>query len=190
MNKILLALSLSCCFFVSAAFAAENVEDELYDGAEIRPMEKTLSTEEKQQENSSDLDYLDNSTQRPELLCSNERLLQQVKDFIFKFEQKTPTNSVQERRARILLVKNLNPFIEVSEPDIKENFEASAAVINLKINEKREIYRICASKDNESKKYKDTYIIIYPYINYYKIAVTNLAALPENLNDATFIFNW
>ena len=165
-------------------------EDDLYDGAEIKPIERQLSSEEKQQENSSDLNYIRDENKMPELLCSNENLLRQVKQFIFETEQNKPTNSVPEKRARILLVNYLNELQEVSEKDIRKDFNASAILADLKINERREIHRICASTDNKSKKYGNIYVIIYPYVNYYKVVVTNLAVLPEKKDDASFIFNW
>ena len=123
-------------------------------------------------------------------MCSDEKLMQQIRKFIFDYEQQKPTNSVREKRARILLVRNLNALQEISEKDLRGNFEASAALVSLKINEKREIHRICASLNNHSQKYADVYAIIYPYINYYKVVVTNLATAPEKIDDATFIFSW
>ena len=165
-------------------------EDDLYDGAEIKPIERQLSLEEKQQENSSDLNYIKEESKMPDLLCSNESLLNQVRKFIFETEQSKPTNSVPEKRARILLVNYLNELHEVSENDIRKDFNASAIVANLKINEHRVIHRICASTENRSKKYGNVYVVIYPYVNYYKVVVTNLAVLPEKKDDATFIFNW
>lgn len=168
----------------------EPEEDDLYDGAEIRPIERQLSEEEKQEETSSDLDYIRDESKMPDLLCSNESLLKQVRQFIYETEQTKPTTSVPEKRARVLTVNYLNQLQEVTEKDIRNDFNAAAIVASLKINEKREIHRICASMNNKSKKYGNVYVVIYPYINYYKVVVTNLAILPEKMNDATFIFNW
>ncbi len=190
MNKFWLFLFSCLLNFPASAqeVAADMHLDDLNDSAEIRPVERVLSDAERHQENSSDLSYIENETPRPELLCSDENLMMQIKNFIYEFEQQKISTSVQERRARILLVKNLHDFREVTEKDLKGNFEASAAAANLKINEKREIYRICASSDNKSKKFKNTYIIIYPYIDSYKVVITNLLALPEKMDDATFIY--
>ncbi len=208
MKKFLLVLSICCCiaFTVPAAEVNESFHEEqntsdtesilqtgesdLYDGAGIRPIEKQLSPEEKLQEDSSDLNYISKEKKQPDLLCSDEKLMQQIRKFIFDYEQQKPTNSVREKRARILLVRNLNALQEVSEKDLRGNFEASAALVSLKINEKREIHRICASLNNHSPKYADVYVIIYPYINYYKVVITNLATTPEKIDDATFIFSW
>lgn len=170
---------------------AENIEpqaDELIDDTSVKPLETRLSESEKMQEESSDLNYIADETPRPDLLCEDENLFKQIKDFIFASEQEKPTNSVHEKRSRILLVNNLHPFAEVTQDALRGNFEASAALANLRINENREIHRICASYDNQSKKFKDTYVIIYPYLDRYKVVVTNIMLLPEKMDDATFIF--
>ncbi len=171
---------------------AENSEpqaDELTDDTSVKPLETHLSESEKMQEENSDLNYIANETPRPDLLCDDKDLFKQVKDFIFTSEQIKPTNSVHEKRSRILLVNNLHQFEEVTKDALRGNFEASAALANLRINENREIHRICASYNNKSKKFKDIYIIIYPYLDRYKVVVTNIILLPEKMDDATFIFN-
>lgn len=171
---------------------AENIEpqaDELTDDTSVKPLETHLSESEKMQEEISDLNYIADETPRPDLLCDDENLFKQIKNFIFASEQVKPTNSVYEKRSRILLVNNLHPFEEVTKDALRGNFEASAALANLRINENREIHRICASYDNQSKKFKDIYVIIYPYLDRYKVVVTNIMLLPEKMDDATFIFN-
>lgn len=217
MKKLLLALSLCLCLNSFAVQAQETEdenhngmvhyaipktfsppkmkvleasEDDLYDGAAIQPLTGQLSENEKLQENSTDLNYTEDNPQRPELLCSDEKLLQEVRDFIYQHVQSKKTNSVLEKRAQTLLVKNLHAFEEIDEKNIENNFEANAALMYLKVNEHREIYRICASRNNQYDAFKNTYLIIYPYINYYKVVVTNLIALPENMADATFLHSW
>ena len=170
----------------STAVAAEN--QELVDDTSIKPLATHLSESEKLQEETSDLNYIAGETSRPDLLCDDENLFKQIKEFIFASEQLKPTNSVHEKRSRILLVNNLHRFEEVTQDALRGNFEASAALANLKINENREIHRICASYTNNSKKFKDIYIIIYPYLDRYKVVVTNIMLLPEKMDDATFIF--
>lgn len=186
MNKLLLIGSF--CLLSFTALAQEANENVLPDSAEIKPLTQYMSEAERQQEDSSDLDYIAGETPLPELLCDDENLLQQVKDFIFTSEQKKPTSSVQEKRSRILLINNLHPFQEAAKEDIRGNFEASATVANLRINDKREIHRICVSRNNKSKKFRNTYLIIYPYANHYKVVVTNMILVPEKMDDATFIF--
>jgi len=164
-------------------------EDDLYAGAEIVPYNKELSAAEKQQEENSDLEYISAEYQRPELSCA--QIQPRVKEFILQNLQTDNTNSVIEKRRRILLVNNLGDFHDIAEEDIaKNNFETKAALMHLKINERRDIYRICVSNNNTDKQLKDVYAIIYPYINYYKVVVSNLIKIPENLEDATFIYDW
>ncbi len=181
---------------ISAASAQEAVEstavatesEELIDDTSIKPLATHLSESEKLQEETSDLSYIADETPRPDLLCDDADLFKQIKDFIFASEQEKTSNSVHEKRARILLVNNLHSFTEVNEEALRGNFEASAALANLKINERREIHRICASYDNKSQKFKNIYVIIYPYAEYYKVVVTNIMLLPEKMDEATFIF--
>lgn len=168
----------------------DPAEDDLYDGADIKPLSGQLSDAEKLQENSSDLDYIDNTGQMPELPCSDEKLLQEVRDFVYKNVRHRSANSVLEKRSRTLLIKNMHAFEEITEKDLEKNFEANAALIHLKINENREIYKICASRNNKHGDLKNIYLIIYPYINYYKVVVTNLMTTPEKIEDATFLHNW
>ena len=166
-------------------------EDDLYDGAEIKPLFGTMSAAQKAKEEHIGFEYDENDAKRlQELLCSDEKLWQQVGAFIYKYVQTQSARTVPERRAQLLLVRNLNPFEEITEDALQNNFEASAAAIRLKMNEGREIYRMCVSKNNASKRFANIYILIYPYIMYYKVVVANLAASPEELDDATFIYNW
>lgn len=165
-------------------------ENNLNDGTDIKPLSGHLSQAEKLQENSSDLNYIDNEKQMPELSCSDEKLLQEVRDFIFKHVRHRSSNSVLEKRSRTLLIKNMHTFEEITEKDLEKNFEANAALIHLKINENREIYKICASRNNRRGDLQNIYLIIYPYINYYKVVVTNLIVVPEKMDEATFLHNW
>ena len=168
----------------------EAAEDTLYDGAEIKPLPGQLSDSEKLAEDSSDLEYVANMTKLPNLPCSDAKLLQEVSEFIYNNVRHRETHSVLEQRSRTLLVKNLHAFEEINEKDLADNFEANAALMYLKVNERRDIHRICASRNNRYGDFKNIYLIIYPYINYYKVVVTNLITLPENMEKATFIHNW
>ena len=164
-------------------------EDNLYSGAEIISLDKQLSTEEKQQENSSDLEYIDEDNKRPELTCA--QIQPQVAQFIFNNLKQNDSHSVIEKRKKILFINNLKNFQEIAEQDIdKSNFEVHAALMHLKINEHQDIYRICVSKNPNDKKFKEVFAIIYPYINYYKVVVTNLITVPEELDKVTFIYDW
>lgn len=163
-------------------------EDDLYDGGEIKPLRGTLSQTEKMQKGGGFED--DDEPRLPELLCSDEKLRQQVGRFVYDFVNKQPKRTVPGRRSQVLLIKNMNAFQEIKDTDLKKNFEASAALMYLRMNENREIYKICVSKDNDNKNYRNLNIIIYPFLNFYKVVVTNLISAPENMDDATFIYNW
>jgi len=194
MKKICLIIGLLCGFALpvyaqeSPTVADATDSSELYDGADIKPIERQISDTEKMQETGSDLNYIGNETPRPDLLCADDTLLQRVKDFIYEVEKQKNVVSVPQKRERVLLVENLHPFKEVGEDKVKGNFEAAATLTYLRINGRHEIHRICVSPDNHSKKFKDVYIIIYPYLQHYKVTVTNLVLVPENADDATFIY--
>lgn len=168
----------------------DESEDDLYSGAEVKPMDIKISQDEKQQDPSTDLDYIDKEFVLPELSCNNEKLTKQVALFIQDHLENDEV-SVKGRRNHILMVKNLHNFEEISESDLgKGNFNVRAALAHLRINENREIYKICESKNNTYGKYNNVYLILYPYTKYYKVVVTDLIVTPEKIEDASFIYNW
>ena len=167
-------------------------EDDLYTGSEVLPLQKELSTAESAQENSSDVEVIDDNIMQ-ELECGDERLKKQVERFIYKNINKEETNSAIEKRKRLLLVRNMADFTQIDDEDdkLKQNFSAAATIAYLKINQHRRIYKICQSRHNDGEKsFEDIYVVIYPFAGYYKIVVTNLLSIPEKADDATFIFNW
>lgn len=168
-------------------------EDDLYTGSDIIPLTKELSVTESAQENSSDLDVIEDNDVPEELACADERLKKQVERFIYKNISKKETNSVIEKRKRLLLVRNMADFAEVDEDDenLKKNFNIAATVAYLKINQHRKIYKICRSAHNQAtRELENIYVAIYPFAGYYKIVVANLVPTPEQVDEATFIFNW
>lgn len=170
----------------------EKDEDDLYADSAIQPLDKEMSGEERQGENNSDFTDLFGDKKLPELLCSNAGLKKQVEDFIYQNINKQETRSVVEKRLRVLLVKNLKDFVEITPEDIagKNKFEALAAVMELKVNRSTPIYRICASKGNDYSKFESVYVVIYADQDYYKVIVSNLMPTPNRMDEATFIYNW
>ena len=199
MHKIVTLFFIFCSttyFLINDAYA-ENLEkqsieitdtDAFYAGEEIVPLTKEMSEEEQTGANS----YVLSSQSLPELDCSSPKLKKQVEDFIFEDLNKEGTNSVIEKRARILSVRNLSHFIDVSDEkiDADKDFLAAASLAYLKINRQREIYKVCKSSDNKSNKLKNLYVIIYPYLQYYKVVVANLVITTDDIDNATFIYNW
>lgn len=168
----------------------DESEDDLYSGSDVKPMEIRISEDEKQQNLDTDLDYVSKEYTLPELSCNNEGLTNQVALFI-QGHVNDEESSVKGRRNRILMVKNMHNFEEINENDVgKNNFNTRAALMHLRINENREIYKICESRDNQFGKFHSVYLILYPYFKYYKVVVTNLISVPEKLDDATFIYSW
>ena len=90
------------------------------------------------------------------------------------------------------MARNMSDFIEVSEDDedLRKNINTASALAYLKINQRRKIYKVCKSPHNESNDFEDIYAIIYPFAGYYKIVAGNLVAVPEKMDEATFIFSW
>lgn len=168
-------------------------EDDFYTGSDIVPLTKELSVAESAQENSSDMDIIDESDTPQNLACNDERLKKQVERFIYKHINKKTTNSAIEKRKRLLLVRNMADFTEINEDDerYKKNFNIAATVAYLKINQHRQIHKICRSEhNNAAESLEDIYVAVYPFAGYYKITVANLVSLPEKYDDATFIFSW
>lgn len=172
----------------------EASEDDLYSGSDIVPLDKEMSLEERAQPQSTDVYYIDRQDMPPELMCDNEKLHRQVVSFLDANLKAGFSDSVLQKRARVLLLRNLQPFSEIAAEEIDgKNYELSASLAYLKINKKRESYKICISKNNQYDdypKFNDVIIIIYPFANFYKIVVTNLLDKPEKIDDATFIYNW
>ncbi|MBO6289329.1 MAG: hypothetical protein J6N45_03280 [Alphaproteobacteria bacterium] len=169
-----------------------EAEDTLYGGAEVVPFSKELSVNESAQENSSDLEIIDTSDMPDSLDCSDKRLKQQMAGFIYKNINKKATNSIPEKRRRLLLARHIADFTEISEDDadLRKNVNVASALAYLKINMRRQIYKICKSSHNESNDLEDIYAIIYPFAGYYKVVAANLVEVPERLDDSTFIFSW
>jgi len=169
----------------------DESEDDLYSGSEVKPLNIKISEEEKLQNASADFDYIDKEYELPELLCNNTNLTKQVAKFI-QNNTEDKDSSVKSRRSRLLMIKNLHDFSEISENDLnkQDNFKTRAALVYLRINENREITRICESKDNTFGKFHNVYLVLYPYMKYYKVVVTNLISVPEKIDDATFVYSW
>lgn len=170
----------------------DESEDDLYSGSDVKPMEIKISEEEKMQDMSSDFDYIDKEFVLPELSCGNENLTKQVAQFIQSKIKDDNESSVRNRRSRLLMVKNLHSFNDMSEDDLdkQDNFKTKAAIVHLRINESKDIYKICESTDNSFGKFKNIYLVIYPYFKYYKVLVANLMVSPEKMDEASFIYSW
>ena len=136
-------------------------EDDLYSGAEVKPMVAKISEAEKQQDLSTDMDYVDKEFVLPELSCDNDNLRRQVALFI-QNNTKSEENSVKSRRSRLLMIKNMHSFEEISEEELEnnKNFKLRAVVAHLRINENREIYKVCESKNNNIGQHDNIYIVI------------------------------
>lgn len=207
MKKIFLflLLNLICCGICraqTAQYAADGengpaiyeLQDQsVLDGSDVvKPLEKELSAQEQLQENNSSFENVGMEESVPELMCDNPKLKEQVKDFIYQHINKVGTNSVIEKRNRILLVKNLHELQQIDEEQLqgKDSFATSAMIAYLRINDKKNIYKICQSSGNSTKEFANLYIIIYKYARFYYVVVSNLSLSSDDLEEATFIFNW
>ena len=174
--------------------AEMKAEDDVFNAdTKINEPEAQMSESERQQEDSSDFDYMDDKQELPDLPCDSPNLKKQVKSFIMNSLNQTAAYSVAERRHRILMVRDLADFEDVTSEKIggKKYYAAASTAAFLRINQKREIKHVCVSRNTgEAEKFKTLHILIYPYLNYYKVVVANLVTSTENLDDATFIYNW
>ena len=177
-----------------AAEAVEPLDEDVQDDTmiDIQPLGIGMSAQERQQENSTAVDFISNVDKLPDLSCDNVRLQEQVESFIYRKISEKSSSSAVERRNRVLLVRNLHHFTEITQENIKrgDGFSVQAALMNLRINQNREIAHICVSQGNQYNKFKNVYLIIYPFANFYKIVVANLLDNVDDLDSATFVYNW
>ena len=169
-------------------------QDDVFDASvEVKPLATELSQKEQQQEDSTDLNYIDEQSELPDLPCNTPNLKKQIASFIYNNLKQQTTFSVIELRKRNLMVKNLSEFQDVTADKIDSSkyFVAAATDAYLRINQHRKIKHICKSFNQDaSKQFNDLYVIIYPFLNFYKVVVTNLMNSTEDLEKATFIYNW
>lgn len=179
-------------FKIKKAGISPEIES-LNFSADIAPLEKDMAEDEKAEEKNSGFEQIREPDKMPEIACNLPQLKKQVEDFVYKNLTADPTSSVIEKRRRILAVRNLHDFEDMTEEkiDAKKDFSAAAAITYLRINENRQISRICRSSGNkDNEKLERLYAVIYPYTSYYKVVVPNLMTSVENIGEATFIFNW
>ena len=171
-----------------------KAEDDVFDAStEVKPLATRMSESEQMQESNSDLDYIEEDIPLPDLPCDSPNLKKQVEAFMLNNLNMYATNSVIEKRNRILMLKNLPDFVDVTgeKIDSKANFQAASADAYLRINKKRKILHVCKSSNmNKAYNLKDVYVIIYPYLEYYKVVVPNVMNSIEELDKSTFIYNW
>ena len=160
------------------------------DSAEIKPLTKELSAAEANKDN--DLNNLDYGQELPKLPCNDENLKKQVANFIYSYASANGSNSVIEQRKQHLLARNLNDFAEVSADSLnsKDDYAAASVIAYLKINQNKEIYKICRSSGNNSKKFADLFAIIYRDGAYYQVVVPNVIVSTKDIDKATFVYNW
>lgn len=178
-------------FGICAGSVSYSADTESFDGsAEIKPLTKQLSNAEENAD--TDLDDVDYGQKLPELLCSDEKLKKQVANFVYSYVNRDGSSSVIEKRARYLLVRNLNDFVPESDENLnsKDNYSAASAVAYLKINQNKEIYKICRSFGNDSKKFADLFAVIYRDGAYYQVVVPNVMVSTNDIDKATFTYNW
>ena len=170
---------------------SEETDNAFNADVEIVPLKKSLSAEESMLEDSSDLSVID-SQPLTALNCNNPKLKEQVEHFIYKNINQKDTNSVLEKRRRLLMVRNMADFeeIDIEQIDSKADFETLAALAYMKINKHIEINKICRSQQNRNDKFKNIYAVLYTVAGYYKVVVTNLMPVTDKMDEATFIFTW
>lgn len=168
----------------------EDAEDDIE--VDISQLNIGLSKEEQLQENSTSVDFIANVDKIEDLPCNDTKLLEQVQNFIHQKISEKDASSFVEKRERVLMVRNLNNFEEINQNEIgkKDGFKAQAALMNLRINQNKEILHICSSLGNKYNKFQRIYLIIYPFANFYKVVVANLIENVDDIEQATFVYNW
>ena len=92
-----------------------KAEDDVLDAStEVKPLTTRMSKSEQMQESNSDLDYIEEDVPLPDLPCDSPNLKKQVEAFMLNNLNMYATNSVIEKRNRILMLKNLPDFVDVT----------------------------------------------------------------------------
>lgn len=211
MNKYVIPIFVTVILgFLSESFAEEVAEvqandtpavqaEEMLDldeqddtKIEIQPLELKMSDNERQQENSSSVDFVEKVDKLTDLPCNDQKLREQVETFIYQKISNRKSTSAVEKRERVLMVRNLSDFKEITQEDIekKDGFNVQAALMNLKINQNKEVLHICSGLGNQYNKFQRIYLIIYPFANFYKVVVANLIDNVDDIEPATFVYNW
>lgn len=172
-----------------SAYGSDDTAD--FDaGTDIKPLTKELSAAEAVE--STDLDDVDYGQKLPELSCFDERLKRQVANLIYSYVNRDKANSVIEQREHYLMTRNLHDFVEEKDTHVtsEDNYSAASAIAYLKINQNKEIYKVCRSSGNNSKKFADLFAVIYRDGAYYQVVVPNIMNSTKDIEKATFTFNW
>lgn len=188
MKNLFLKVLFIGLLFSSNSSAADLAEFD--DSAEIKPLTKELSAAEADE--ASDIDNIDYGQKLPDIHCSDENLKKQIANFVYSFASADGASSVIDQRRQHLLVRNLHDFVSVEAETLtsKDNYSAASIIAFMKINQNKEIYKICRSADNNSKKFADLFAVIYRDGAYYKVVVPNVIVSTKDIDKATFTYNW
>lgn len=150
---------------IETAPIIENMQDDFYDPDEELGRAKLI--------------------ERPE--CSSPLLLEKVLNLAEKQFYQGPTPSTIGQREKVLLMKNIKSFEEISAKGFppEEDFNVANALITLKINRKiaTEDITLCRQVGRGN-----LYLIYYPYQDNYKVHIVNLSSPDKQNEGITFIY--
>ena len=121
--------------------------------------------------------------------CDNPILFEKVIEKIKLFASQLKAESTISKRKKALILANIKKFEKVNIDDITPdtNFKTANALITLKINKniKDKDFVVCKQSDI---KETPLYLIIYPYMDNYKVDIINLDPNSNNFEKYSFIY--
>ena len=119
--------------------------------------------------------------------CNNKVILQKVLDKIKSYQASKPVNSLVEKRARVLSLKNLTEFSEVVIEDYKHSQGLFIAdeIVMVKINKGIKESDMSLCKDNSDR----VFLLIYPEKESYRVEILNFVPPTGNPNNFFVTYN-
>ena len=123
--------------------------------------------------------------------CSNEKIIESVRFLIKRFYDIKPAKHIIEKRQQILMLSNINTFLDVDinafEP--KTNYNVANALINTKVenNITNNQMKLCETFSKSLDK--KIYILMYPYSNTGKVRVDVVNFFDKNnIKNSSFVY--
>jgi len=121
--------------------------------------------------------------------CSNKELQKKIMQTVQIYMEQTPSDSTMDRRKKVLMLRSLDKFVSVPVSGFSPStdYNTANALITIKINEhlKDEDIVLC---QQEKKKGKSIYVLMYPYLDNYKGYIINLDENNSQYDAVSFIY--
>lgn len=124
-------------------------------------------------------------------LCSDSKLIEQAKNTIIDYYEKTQLSNISDRRRKHFILDNINNY----SPENIENYKSEKArpvsdiIVDLKINKSvlEENMRLCKNL-SKNKQASDVYLLIFADDTNTKVKIINLKKKQSIDDDISFIY--